>query len=69
MYNWFTSLYSWNWYNIVNQLYANKILKKQFKKYCEGNNKMLNTKNLIDVMGNRSILGEIISKDLSDKTI
>ena len=35
----------------------------------EGNNKMVNTKNLIDVMGNRSILGEIISKDLSDKTI
>ena len=24
MYNWFTLLYTWNWHNIVNQLYSNK---------------------------------------------
>ena len=29
MYNWFTLLYTWNWHNIVNQLYSNKNFKKR----------------------------------------
>ena len=29
MYNWLTLLYTGNWHNIVNQLYAKKIKNKQ----------------------------------------
>ena len=32
MYNWITLLYTWNWHNIVNQLYLNKHFLKKKKK-------------------------------------
>ena len=29
MYNWITLLYTWNWYNIVDQQYPNNIKKRE----------------------------------------
>ena len=33
MYNWITLLYTWNYHNIVNQLYSNKKFKKFNKNF------------------------------------
>ena len=39
MYDWFTFLYTLNWYNIVNQLYSNKIKFKKFNLHLKKRNK------------------------------